>query len=328
MTDVIEGAVRELDEPRALVPVQPGQVIVTDTTPDEMLSRATAIATTLARMVEAQQLYKTIGKKKYPFVEAWMTIGRMDNVVAREAAPPIRHDDGSYEAFVELVRLSDGLVIGNGSALCGSKGDTEWTGRADHHKRSMAVTRATSRAFRQQYAWIMALAGYEPTPADEMPGTPDEPSEPTTTHDGGLIGTVTKGKAPVDLELRQTPDGAAWGFKLAQGRKGIQALAIGPIAEVLSMSGLTVDTRVTVWGRVDDIPWKKDGKDMPPYQRLAIERITTPDFTLPASVDTEPPADVEVRPEAPSIPAFDLSDEALAAMAPHGGVDHDLGSNL
>lgn len=324
MTDIIEGEVRELDEPRALVPVQPGQVIVTDTTPVDMLERASGIATALAAMVERQKLYTVISGKKYPHVEAWQTIGRMDNVVAREASAPIRHDDGSYEAFVELIRLSDGLVIGSASALCGAAGDiagkNDWTKRADHHKRSMAVTRATSRAFRLQYAWIMALAGYEPTPADEMPDDRGETHapEPTATHDGGLIGTVTKGKPPVDLELRQTPDGAAWGFKLAQGRKGIQALAVGPLADVLAMSGLTVDTRVTIWGRIDDIPWKKDGKDMTPYQRVAIERIQTPEFTLPASDSSDQPAGLETPPAdapSPGQEAFDLSDAALGVTA-------------
>ena len=33
----------------------------------------------------------------------------------------------------------------------------------------MAITRATGKAFRLNYSWIMALAGYEPTPAEEMP---------------------------------------------------------------------------------------------------------------------------------------------------------------
>lgn len=286
--EVIEGEAVEVID-RAVVVAQPGQAIVTANTdegPLLLLDRASAIATALTRMVEAQQLYTTIRGKKYPQVEAWMTIGRMDNVVAREAGLPVLHDDGSYEAVVELVRLSDGMVIGNGSAICGAKGDNPWDSRPAHQRRSMAVTRATSRAFRQQYSWIMALAGYESTPADEMPTSgsdfADSPYGHETSHDDGLVGTVTKGKPPVDLELRQTPDGMAWGFKLAQGRRGIQALAIGPLAEALSTVGLEIDTRVTVWGRIDNIAWSKDGKDMPPYQRVAIERVQTPEWTLPA----------------------------------------------
>ena len=35
----------------------------------------------------------------------------------------------------------------------------------------MAQTRATGKACRLAFSWIMALAGYEPTPAEEMPDT-------------------------------------------------------------------------------------------------------------------------------------------------------------
>ena len=44
-----------------------------------MLVKATAIATALADVVERQRLYTVINGKKYPQVEAWMTIWRMDD---------------------------------------------------------------------------------------------------------------------------------------------------------------------------------------------------------------------------------------------------------
>jgi hypothetical protein len=269
----------------------------------------------------------------------------MDNVVAREAAKPVRHDDGSYEAEVELIRLSDGMVVGRASALCGAPDDEPWGGtpakygkpekppRAEHARRSMAVTRATSRAFRQQYSWIMALAGYEPTPADEMlqpdgealqggahSRRPDpvrgETGEPSTTHADGLLGEVAKGNRPVDMELRETPDGSLWGFKLMDGRKGYQAVAEGKLAEALAVVGLKVGERVTVWGPVELVPWQKDGKDMPPYARIHIERVQTADWTLPAPAGaTEPTEPVEAESE----PLFDLPGVLVANEASDAG---------
>ena len=180
MSDIIEGEVREVEPERAIavVPAQPGQALVSagKDGPENMIANASRLAAALRDIVEQQKLYATISGKKYPQVEAWSTIGRMDNVVARESAKPIRQDDGSYEAEVELIRLSDGMVIGRASAICGMPDDRPWNTRAEYARRSMAVTRATSRAFRQQYSWIMALAGYEPTPSDEMPGVPDAPN--------------------------------------------------------------------------------------------------------------------------------------------------------
>jgi hypothetical protein len=171
MTELIEG------ESRELVPLTPHRL--SDVGPEQMVEMASRLATTLKAIVDKQHLYATISGKRYPQVEAWMTIGRMDNVVAQEESV-VRQDDGSYVATVALMRLSDGSIVGRASAMCGSPDDRPWNGRAEYNRRSMAVTRATSRAFRMQYSWIMALAGYEPTPAEEMPAH-EEPL-PTPTH--------------------------------------------------------------------------------------------------------------------------------------------------
>lgn len=160
MTDPIEG------ESRELVPVSPTRL--SDVGPEQMVVLASRLATVLKAVVDKQKLFALIQGKKYPTVEAWETIARMDNVVAQEESV-VRQDDGSYVATVQLVRLSDGSVVGRASAMCGSADDRPWNGRAAHNRRSMAVTRAVSRAFRMQYSWIMALAGYEVTPAEEMP---------------------------------------------------------------------------------------------------------------------------------------------------------------
>src|SRR5512146_2576301 len=132
--------------------------------------------------------------------------------------------------------------------------------------------------------------------------------EPTT--DGSLIGTVTQGKPPVDYELRQeATKGAMAGFKLSQGRKGLQVLAYGALASALQpfLRGLD-GQRVQVWGNVVLIDWERDGKPMPPYRRLILSKIQTEDWTLPGDVPTakEGPA----PDEAPTAPLFDddLSD--------------------
>jgi len=140
--------------------------------PVEMIALASKMAAALVDVVEKKRLYANISGKKYPQVEAWLTIARMDNVVAREHDKPERliDEDGTvyYEAVVDLIRLSDGMIVGQGSAICGTKDDSPWNTRSSTAKRGMAVTRATSRACRQHYAWIMAMAGYQPTPAEEM----------------------------------------------------------------------------------------------------------------------------------------------------------------
>lgn len=311
MTDIIEGEVVEVEPIRSMVPVQPGQVIVTDTTPVEMLARATDIATALSAMVEAQGLYTVIQGKKYLQVEAWQTIGRMDNVVAREATAPTVDAEGAWTAEVELVRLSDGMVIGNGSAMCGSKGDKPWDSRPAHQRRSMAVTRATSRAFRQQYAWIVVLAGYQPTPADEMPVVPDR-EDPGTTHEDGLVGTAEVGKGDADFELRMTPDGQRLAFRLVDGRKGWKVIATGPLADDLAvLRGQIESQRVTVWGTLHDESFENRAGKTITYQVVHAERVQTPAGMLPDQTTA-------VAPEAPSVGMFEeapLTDTEKAAIA-------------
>lgn len=236
--ETFEGEVVEVTD-RALVVQQPGQSLVaSEADPGAMVAVASRLASALKDIVERQKLYAVISGKKYPQVEAWMTIARLDNVVAREPQPPIRHEDGSYEAFAELIRLSDGMVIGASSALCGTPDDKPWGGRSEPARRSMAQTRATSRAFRQQYSWIMALAGYEPTPAEEMPRDDDRPSAAAEREAANVTGKVTKAGNELDLSLRSEP--SRIGFKLVDvqghphGRTTCGVRMIGPGAEVLA----------------------------------------------------------------------------------------------
>ncbi len=136
------------------------------TTPHAVVERASAVAKELANIVDTRKLYSVITGKKFVRVEGWSTLGAMLGVTPREVSV-FAHDDGTYEAVVELVRVSDGAVIGRGSAICGT--DEKRWGTADRYaRRSMSITRATGKAFRLSFSWIMTLAGYEPTPAEEM----------------------------------------------------------------------------------------------------------------------------------------------------------------
>jgi hypothetical protein len=47
--------------------------------------------------------------------------------------------------------------------------ERNWSHRDDYALRSMAQTRAVAKALRLCLGWIMSLAGYEATPAEEMP---------------------------------------------------------------------------------------------------------------------------------------------------------------
>jgi len=145
-------------------------------TPGALVAGASLMATTLAGVIDSQKLYSMIQGRKHVRVEGWTTLAVMLGCTAREVSNEAQ-EDGSFVATVELVRMSDGVVIARATAECGMDEPT-WASRARYARRSMAATRATGKACRLAFSWIMALAGYDPTPLEEMPG--DEPPRDVT----------------------------------------------------------------------------------------------------------------------------------------------------
>ena len=114
-------------------------------------------------------------------------------------------------------------------------------------------------------------------PADE-PGVRHGP-------ENSLIGTVEARKPPADMELRQTPEGMAYGFGLVgPGGKGrMQVIAVGALAETINTAGLSEGEKVTLWGRQEMVEWIPAGAKEPRhFWRLHLDRIQTEEWTLPA----------------------------------------------
>lgn len=153
-------------------------------TPQAQVEQASQIAKVLSDVIRKQGLSVKIGSstKEYVKAEGWQTLGTFLGILPRERETN-RLSDGSYVAHVDLIKFSDGTVVGGGSALC-SASEQRW-GRADEFaRRSMAITRATGKAYRGAFAWIITLAGYEPTPAEEMPTERTPPPKASSIYEG------------------------------------------------------------------------------------------------------------------------------------------------
>lgn len=154
--------------------------------PSELIASATAMATPLAQLIEKRGLFATISGRKYVKCEGWTTLGAMLGITPHEVG--VVEVDGVFTATVELRMVSDGRVVGRASAECGAPDELDrngvplWANRARYARRSMALTRATAKAFRLAFSWIMVLAGYQPTPAEEIPE--HEHTEPAPAPNG------------------------------------------------------------------------------------------------------------------------------------------------
>lgn len=133
--------------------------------PEDIVNRASSVATVLAKVINEKKLFTVINGRKYVQVDGWATLGAMLGVLPREVSS--EKQENGYLAFVELVRTTDGMIIGGASAIC-TREERNWKGRDEYAIKSMATTRATGKAFRLGFSWIMNLAGYESTPAEEM----------------------------------------------------------------------------------------------------------------------------------------------------------------
>lgn len=136
-----------------------------DLEPESVIARGTKIANALMDIVKKKNLYKNFNGKDYLLFEAWLIILAFEQINIVEES--VVEKNGSYEATVRLER--DGNVIGRGSALCGAD-EKNWKNRDNFSRRSMSVTRAAAKACRLKYGWIASLAGYCPTPSEEMEG--------------------------------------------------------------------------------------------------------------------------------------------------------------
>ena len=163
----------------ALVPVEVNAVelgTLRASEPAELIARATELATPLAKLIKDRQLFNNISGRQHVRCEGWTTLAAMLGVTPHEVS--VDSDDGTYVAVVELRRLSDGMAVGRASAECGGEEEPMWNERAPYARRSMALTRATAKACRLTFSWIMVLAGYDATPAEEMPADDREQSVP------------------------------------------------------------------------------------------------------------------------------------------------------
>lgn len=159
-------------EPTQAVALRPSQDVAPGLfgtqEPVSVIERATTVATALKAVVSRQGLISRISGKEYPRCEAWTLLGTMLGVF------PVclwtKQVDGGWEARVEA-KTKDGATIGAAEAQC-LRSERNWKDRDDFALRSMAQTRATAKCLRMPLGFVMTLAGYEATPAEEMAPEP------------------------------------------------------------------------------------------------------------------------------------------------------------
>lgn len=91
-----------------------------------------------------------------------------------------------FKCTAQIKSLATGKVVGHGFAIC-TNAESAKLGFDMYAVASMAQTRASGKGFRNVIGYIMNSAGYQTTPAEEMPDEPKESTNAKPTAPGELM---------------------------------------------------------------------------------------------------------------------------------------------
>lgn len=140
--------------------------------PQEDTAFAQKSAVLLKDIVSQNRWAIKLGAGEHLKYEAWQTIGKYYGYTVRTGdAKYVEYGDvKGFEARAWVIDNKTGTEIGGAEAVC-LNDEPNWKTKPLFQLKSMAQTRAGSKALRQILGFVVALAGYSPTPAEEMTGT-------------------------------------------------------------------------------------------------------------------------------------------------------------
>ena len=159
--------------------------------PEVVLANAQTAARALISVISLKKKPVIMNGEQYLEFDDWQTCGQFYGYTVKTGdAVPVDVDGvKGAKAHADLIDLKTGMVVGGAEAYCmrdeekwNTRPKYEWQGEGNNRKRvkigdeivpwfqlaSMAQTRAGAKAFRNRLAWVVVLAGYRTTPAEEM----------------------------------------------------------------------------------------------------------------------------------------------------------------
>jgi len=165
------------------------------------MQNVTNIANAITTIIDDKKLSMAIYNKRYVFVEGWQLAGAYFGIVPivkkLELIPTNDAKEIKYRAEVELMNVKTDKIVGFGIAVCSNK-EVGKTAFAEYAVASMAQTRAVGKAYRLVLGWIVKMAGYEGTPAEEMEeGDEDKQPDKTMASDEDKAKAFAEARAKV-----------------------------------------------------------------------------------------------------------------------------------
>ena len=161
------------EEPNALIPVlaPPTDALSIQRAPEVVLEEARRAAKALADVLANKPKKCVINGEQFLQFEDWQTLGRFYGVTAAARTTEYVEfgDTVGFAATAEALLVVNGqsIKISSAEAMC-LNDEWKWQDKPLYQLKSMAQTRACAKTLRNVLAWVVVLAGYQPTPAEEM----------------------------------------------------------------------------------------------------------------------------------------------------------------
>lgn len=157
-----------------LTVIEPRDSMIVVRKPGKILEEAIKAAEALKRVIDSKPRKVILNGEVFLENEDWLTVARFYGVTSRvRSTKYVQYGDEStylvrgFEAVAEAYLVEQDKVISTAESMCLSD-EPNWMRKPLFQLRSMAQTRASSRVLRQVFGWVVVLAGYRPTPAEEI----------------------------------------------------------------------------------------------------------------------------------------------------------------
>jgi hypothetical protein len=225
--------------------------------PQQMMKRVQQVAELLKDVVVKQELSQKMGAQEHLLVEAWQFCGYLLGVSAKITAVRAVVDEltgaAGFEADADAILMSTGTVVSSGQAMCLNNEDN-WSFRPKYEYvngerkhtgdvrvpsfqiKSMAQTRAIAKALSNGLRFVVSLAGYSGTPAEDMTGDEHDQRQPSERKNG----KEPERKSASDNNLITEPQRSRL-FAIAKS----SGCPMNTVAQIITKAGFDIAANIT-----------------------------------------------------------------------------------
>jgi hypothetical protein len=131
------------------------------------LQRGAAIARQLRDYIAQARMTVRIQGRDYVRIEGWQVLCHLCQLPLPSIVSVRREERDNGYCYIAEAVLQHGGREYRAYGLCSST-EPNWANKPEFQLMSMAQTRAVGKVLRLLLGWVVTLAGYEPTPAEEM----------------------------------------------------------------------------------------------------------------------------------------------------------------